>query len=48
MDPILVAELQHQGAALHELVGGAPQSLNMPAVESRPDPSGSQGVHAHE
>ena len=48
MDGALVAELQQQGAVLHELVGGAAQSLNVPAVESRPDPSGSQGVHAHE
>jgi DNA primase len=48
MDATLVAELHQQGAVLHELVGGAVQSLNVPAVESRPDPSGSQGVHAHE
>jgi DNA primase len=48
MDATLVAELHQQGAVLHELVGGAAQSLNVPAVESRPDPSGSQGVHAHE
>ena len=48
MDVSLVAELQQQGAVLHELVGGAAQSLSVPAVESRPDPSGSQGVHAHE
>ena len=48
MDEALVAELQQQGAVLHELVGGAAQSLNVPAVESRPDPSGSQGVHTHE
>ena len=48
MDVALVAELQQQGAVLHELVGGAAQSLSVPAVESRPDPSGSQGVHAHE
>jgi DNA primase len=47
MDATLVAELHQQGAVLHELVGGAAQSLNVP-VESRPDPSGSQGVHAHE
>ena len=33
---------------LHELVGGAVQSLNVPAVESRPDLSGPQGVHTHE
>jgi DNA primase len=48
MDATLIAELHQQGAVLHELVGGAAQSLNVPAVESRPDPSGSQGVHAHE
>jgi DNA primase len=48
MDATLVAELQQQGAVLHELVGGAPQSLNVPAVESRPDLSGPQGVHANE
>jgi DNA primase len=48
MDATLVAELQQQGAVLHELVGGAPQSLNVPAVESRPDPAGPQGVHTHE
>jgi DNA primase len=48
MDATLVAELQQQGAVLHELVGGAPQSLNVPAVESRPDLSGPQGVHTHE
>ena len=48
MDATLVAELQQQGAVLHELVGGAAQSLNVPAVESRPDPSGPQGVHTHE
>jgi DNA primase len=48
MDPTLGAELHQQGVALHGLVGGAAQSLNVPAVESRPDPSGSQGVHAHE
>ena len=48
MDVSLVAELHEQGVVLHELVGGAVQSLNVPAVESRPDPSGSQGVHAHE
>jgi DNA primase len=48
MDPTLGAELQQQGAALHELVGGAAQSINVPAVESRPDPSGPQGVHTHE
>jgi DNA primase len=47
MDAALVAELQQQGAVLHELVGGAAQSFNVP-VESRPDPSGPQGVHAHE
>ena len=41
MDATLVAELQQQGAVLHELVGGAAPSLNVPAVESRPDPSGS-------
>jgi hypothetical protein len=48
MDPTLGAELQQQGAALHELVGGAAQSINVPAVESWPDPSGPQGVHTHE
>jgi DNA primase len=48
MDATLVAELQQQGAVLHEMVGGTVPSLNVPAVESRPDPSGSQGVHAHE
>jgi DNA primase len=48
MDPTLVEELQQQGAVLHELVGGAVQSLNVPAVESRPDLSGPQGVHTHE
>jgi len=48
MDATLVAELQQQGAVLHELVGGAPQSLNVPAVESSPDLSGPQGVHTHE
>ena len=41
MDATLVAELQQQGVALHELVGGAAPSLTVPAVESRPDPSGS-------
>ena len=40
MDAALVAELQAQGAVLHELVGGAVQPLNVPAVES-PDPPGS-------
>jgi DNA primase len=48
MDATLVAELQQQGAVLHELVGGAPQSLNVSGVESRPDRSGPQGVHTHE
>jgi DNA primase len=48
MDATVVAELHQQGAVLHELVGGAAQSLNVPAVEARPDPSGSQGVHTHE
>jgi DNA primase len=48
MDATLVAELQQQGAVMHELVGGAAQSFNVPAVESTPDPPGPQGVHAHE
>jgi DNA primase len=48
MDATLVAELHQQGTVLHELVGGAAQSLNVPAVESRPDLSGPQGVHTHE
>jgi DNA primase len=47
MDVALVAELQEQGAVLHELVGGAVPSLNAP-TESRPDPAGPQGVHTHE
>jgi DNA primase len=48
MDATLIAELQQQGAVLHELVGGAVRSVHVPAVESRPDPSGSQGVPTHE
>jgi DNA primase len=48
MDATLVAELHQQGAVLHELVGGAAQSLNVPAVELTPDPPGPQGVHTHE
>jgi DNA primase len=48
MDATLVAELQQQGAVLHELVGGAAQPLNVPAVELREDPPGPQGVHTHE
>jgi DNA primase len=48
MDATLVAELQQQGATLHELVGGTAQSFSVPAVESRRDPSGPQGVHTHE
>jgi DNA primase len=46
MDATLGAELQRQGAVLHELVGGIVPSLKV--VEARPDPSGSQGVHTHE
>jgi DNA primase len=48
MDATLGMELHQQGAVLHELVGGAAQSLNVPAVEPRPDLSGPQGVHTHE
>jgi DNA primase len=48
MDATLGVELQQHAAVLHELVGGAAQSFNVPAVESRPDPSGPQGVHTHE
>jgi DNA primase len=48
MDATLGAELQRQGAVLHELVGGVVPSLRVPVVEARPDPSGSQGVHTHE
>jgi hypothetical protein len=47
MDATIVAELQQQGAVLHELVGGPAPSLT-PAVESSPDPAGPQGVHTHE
>jgi len=47
MDATIVAELQQQGAELHELVGGPAPSLT-PAVESSPDPAGPQGVHTHE
>jgi DNA primase len=47
MDATIVAELQQQGAVLHELVGGPVPSLT-PAVESSPDPAGPQGVHTHE
>jgi hypothetical protein len=47
MDATIVAELQQQGAVLHELVGGSVPSLT-PAVESSPDPAGPQGVHTHE
>jgi len=39
MDATLGAELQRQGAVLHELVGGVVPSLKV--VEARPDPSGS-------
>jgi hypothetical protein len=39
MDVTLGAELQRQGAALHEMIGGVVPSLK--AVEARPDPSGS-------
>jgi DNA primase len=48
MDPTIVAELQQQGAVLHELVGGVVPSLNVPAVESSPDPGGPQGVHTND
>jgi DNA primase len=48
MDATLVAELQQHGAALHGMVGGAVPSLDVSAVQSRPDPSGSQGVPTHE
>ena len=48
MDATLGVELQQHAAVLHELVGGTAQSFNVPAVESRPDPSGPQGVHTHE
>jgi len=48
MDATVVAELQQQGAVLHELVGGPAPSLNVPAVESSPDPGGPQGVHTNE
>jgi len=48
MDATIVAELQQQGAVLHELVGGPAPSLNVPAVESSPDPGGPQGVHTNE
>jgi len=47
MDATIVAELQQQGAVLHELVGGPAPSL-IPAVESNPDPAGPQGVHTNE
>jgi DNA primase len=47
MDATVVAELQQQGAVLHELVGGPAPSLT-PAVESSADPTGPQGVHTHE
>jgi DNA primase len=39
MDATIVAELQRQGAVLHELVGGPVPS---------PDPAGPQGVHTNE
>jgi DNA primase len=39
MDATLGEELQRQGAALHELIGGVVPSLKV--VEARPDPSGS-------
>jgi len=39
MDATIVAELQQQGAVLHELVGGPVPS---------PDPAGPQGVHRNE
>jgi DNA primase len=39
MDATIVAELQQQGAVLHELVGGPVPS---------PDPAGPQGVHTNE
>jgi DNA primase len=48
MDATLVAVLHQQGTVLHELVGGTVQSPTVPAVESRPDPPGPQGVHTHE
>ncbi|HET7339965.1 MAG TPA: DNA primase [Methylomirabilota bacterium] len=48
MDATVIAELHQQGAVLHELVGGAAQSLNVPAVETSPDPPGPQGAHTHE
>ena len=47
MDATIVAELQQQGAVLHELVGGPAPSLT-PAIEASPDPAGPQGVHTHE
>jgi hypothetical protein len=47
MDATIVAELQQQGAVLHELVGGPAPSLS-PAVESSADPTDPQGVHTHE
>ena len=48
MDPSVVVELHQEGAGVHELVGGAAQSLSVPAIESEPDPSRSQGVTTHE
>jgi DNA primase len=48
MDSSVIAELHQEGAGVHELVGGAPQALSVPAVQSELDPSRSQGVTTHE
>jgi len=48
MDSSYVIELHQEGAGVHELVGGAPQALSVPAIQSELDPSRSQGVTTHE
>jgi hypothetical protein len=48
MDSSVVVELHEEGAGVHELVGGAAQTLSRPAIQSESDPSRSQGVTTHE
>jgi DNA primase len=48
MDSSVIVELHQEGAGVHELVGGAPQALSVPAIQSELDPSRSQGVTTHE
>jgi DNA primase len=48
MDSSVIVELHQEGAGVHELVGGAAQTLSRPAIESESDPSRSQGVTTHE